>query len=109
LPSGSPPLSSAAGCGGGLDTTCNDAATTLTWSNFGSDFMGRHCIVCHNTSARAQAGVRLHTVEGVRRNARLVSSTAGTGRSMPIGSNDEPLPTDAERAQLTEWVSCGAP
>lgn len=97
-------------------TQCPDAPT-LTWEGFGRDFMTRHCLDCHSQTLEGAArhdapvGVDFDTPELVRAHAHDIDRSAGLGpdaanRSMPPGGV---LPTDQERADLSEWLACGAP
>lgn len=95
------------GCGApsGPLRSCPDAGTTLTYETFGAGFMTHYCLACHS-GARVEKRVDLSTAANVRTHAESVISTAGAGTSMPPSG---PMPSTEERAQLAEWVSCGAP
>lgn len=74
--------------------------STLTYENFGAAVMETHCLSCHDTKAP-----RLLTVEHVRLHADAILEEAVYTDSMP---RDATMPLDM-RAQLGEWLSCGAP
>lgn len=106
------------GCEGGDPTgaTC-PTDSTLTYANFGADFMGSYCTTCHSADATdrhgAPGGVNFDTQDEVVRHKAAIDSAAGKG---PDASNDWMpdedslmFPTDAEREQLAEWLACGAP
>ena len=89
------------GGGGGTGATC-PSGSKLTYSNFGQAFMDNYCVGCHQKFG-SQAGVKADT--------SAIDSYAGSGpnstnTSMPKSGT---APTDAERAQLSEWLACGAP
>ncbi len=93
-------------CGPMANTACPDAGTALTYDNFGADFMTGYCVSCHGVG-RTEKNVALNTRALVLTWKSQVSSQAGQGTSMPpTGST---IPTQAERDQLVQWVSCGAP
>lgn len=94
-----------AGCGAGVPA-CPDAGTPLTYSSFGSGFMSVYCVPCHGPS-RTEKGFNVSTLSLVQSNDSAIVSHAGTGSDMP--PSDSLLPSATERAQLTEWISCGAP
>ena len=88
-----------------------------TYETFGRPFMEIYCTRCH-ASAR-QGASRLgapsdhdfDTLAGIRGNLGHIHAWAGAGpgyvnTDMPP---DGPMPTDAERQRLTEWLVCGAP
>lgn len=58
--------------------------------------MTSYCTNCHG-----QYG----SLSGVNAEAGNIVSEAGTGTKMPEGGTK---PSSAERAKLTEWLSCGA-
>jgi len=92
-------------------------SSTLTWDNFGREFMTSYCTSCHDSNLRGdarQGAPSLHdfdTVFGVRAVSLHVDETtasgpAATNTSMPPSN---PKPTLEERRLLGEWVACGAP
>ena len=91
--------------------------SSLTYETFGRTFMTAYCTRCH--SSDLEGGARwgasaIHdfdTVQQVRRFAAQIdrgaaAGTRATNMAMPIGS---PTPTAEERAELGEWLACGAP
>jgi mono/diheme cytochrome c family protein len=92
-------------CGGGATASaCPTGGTALTYANFGQSFMSTHCISCHG-AGRAEKGVSLASQALVQSHATAVESTVASGAMPPSGAS----PTAAERAQLAEWLACGAP
>jgi uncharacterized membrane protein len=111
----------------GHDHGCGDAPgsataarcdASLTWSNFGNDFMNRFCTGCHASTvggaARQGAPVDhdFDTPEGVRAMAEHVELSAAAGPAamnvaMPPPGHD--APTRPERELLGRWLACGAP
>lgn len=106
-------------------TTCPQGST-LTYVSFGQAFFGTYCTRCHSASVTGDArngatiGVNFDTVDGIRPNACRIDSFAGSG---PKGTNTimpfditslnpvppQVFPTVGERAQLSQWLACGAP
>jgi hypothetical protein len=84
---------------------CPDAGTTLTYANFGSAFMTTHCVECHGR-VRVSRNIDLTSLAGVRANRVEIYSSAVATTVMP---QMPPNPSSAERSQLGEWLSCGAP
>lgn len=91
--------------------------SSLTWDNFGKNFMESYCTRCHSTPLTGSArngAPNDHNFESlalVQEQLEHIDTQAAAGPSvvnaeMPIG---EPTPTEAERRQLGEWVACGAP
>ena len=122
-------------------TTCADpdpvtGTTTLTWDNFGRDFMTRYCTSCHgqclHTLGQRNGASLYHDfdyLEGVMRIAKGTTDhideqagwgpkaqnsfmpgggTGGRCPSVPGGSLDEdcPQPTAEERTNLSQWLAC---
>lgn len=90
---------------------------TVTYENFGKDFMARYCLRCHSTQVKA--GARngapddhnfdtLDEVQGLRDHIdqKAGSGPAATNTDMP---RNDPKPTVEERKKLAEWLACGAP
>ncbi len=107
-----------AGCEGGEPTgaTC-PTDSTLTYANFGENFMASYCTTCHGENATDRHGaprlVNFDTIEEIRDRADEIDSAAGKG---PNASNDwmpaeesTAIPSLREREQLAEWLACGAP
>jgi uncharacterized membrane protein len=91
--------------------------STLTFQNFGNDFMQRYCLSCHsvNSQGAARGGAptdhNYDTVADVRRWGAEIDKHAAAGPSsvntlMPPAL---PRPTQPEREQLGQWIACGAP
>lgn len=117
-------------------TTCADpdpvsGTTTLTWDNFGCDFMKRYCLGCHDSSlplSMRNGAPLFHdfdTLAGVMNVPDHIDEQAGWGPDaknsfMPgAGTNDRcpstkggPLdmacikPTSEERTHLAQWLAC---
>ena len=117
-------------------TTCEDpdpatGTTTLTWQNFGHDFMCHYCTNCHDsglTVSKRNGAPLYHDLdylEGVIEVADNVDQQAGWGpmahnNQMPGGGScgkcpsmlGGPLdheclePTDEEREKLAQWIAC---
>jgi hypothetical protein len=129
-----------AACSGGsptpTGTTCADpdpvtGTTTLTWDNFGHDFMFKYCTNCHSSdlpnSKRNGAPIYhdFDTLLGVLEVPDHIDEQTGWGPkaqndfmpgggtnnrcpSVPGGSLDEncPEPTGTERTNLSQWIAC---
>lgn len=108
-------------CGGPEEGTPTGAecpeGSTLTWANFGQEFMTTYCTRCHATtltgSARqgAPGDHNFDAPELVREQSEHIDWSAAAGpdavnTDMPIGA---PTPTEDERRKLGEWLACGAP
>ena len=100
-----------AACGDDLGdptgSTC-PADSTLTYDNFGKEFVQSHCLACH--SAAGPESPKLDTLDLIRGHASDVDRAAAAGPSavntfMPEGSSVD----EAERRKLGEWLACGAP
>jgi hypothetical protein len=89
------------------------ADSPLTWGNFGEATLLTHCVGCHSENLEEGAS-RAHAPIGVDFNthaltrswlARIHARSADDNRTMP------PVDTmsDATRAQLGDWLACGAP
>lgn len=100
------------------ETEC-PPASTLTYENFGRQFMEDYCTSCHATTKvgadrnGATADHDFDILAGIRGVAMHIDQAAGIGpasanRNMPP-DDEAAQPTDAEREQLAEWLSCGAP
>jgi hypothetical protein len=75
------------------------ACTTKTYANFGQAFFAAKCNGCHAIQRPV-----LTTQTGIRTNASICKSEISRG-SMPQGSS---LSTQ-EKADVLEWLNCGAP
>jgi hypothetical protein len=121
-----------AACGGDSPTPTGTECPspdpmTLTYDNFGRDFMQRYCIVCHDSSLTRSMrnGAPLYhdfdTLIGVLQVSNHVDEQAGSG---PNASNDFmppsrcpstkggaldtdcARPTEEERKNLALWIAC---
>lgn len=111
-----------AACGeeGGKPTgaTCPQGST-LTYTNFGQQFMTDYCTRCHSSTATDRHGApddaNFDTLNGVKAHSAHVDEEAGSGpdatnEGMPEDTDaTNPAPTTAERAMLSEWIACGMP
>ena len=120
-----------AACGGNptsTGTVCPDPdPMTLTWDNFGREFMTKYCTWCHDSSlprSQRNGAPLFHdydTLLGVLKTPDHIDQQAGHGPdasnnfmppercpASPGGalSKDCARPTDAERRQLAEWIAC---
>lgn len=90
--------------------------STLTWDNFGQEFMSSYCTRCH--SSELECGERhdaplehdFDTAAGVLLVGEHVDRYAAAG---PNGVNelmpkDGDKPSEEERRKLGEWLACGA-
>ena len=87
--------------------TC-PTTSTLTYENFGRQFMDTYCVSCHAGKERPD----LSTLANVQREAKEIAATAAGG---PLGENtnmpgpgEDPEPTSEERKKLGEWIAGGA-
>jgi hypothetical protein len=90
------------------DMPCPTSGTTLTYDNFGAQFMADHCNSCHSSARNgAPVGYRFDTLDEVLEHRdRIFIRAAGPNVTMPPGPDDPP---SAEREKLAEWLACGAP
>ncbi len=94
-------------CGGDDDdggANCDDS--TLTYANFAESFMNDYCTGCHAPDATVRQAPDLNTYASVSASSDRVNARAGNGTTMPPF---DPRPSAQERADLAEWISCGAP
>jgi hypothetical protein len=103
------------GCGKGETTIderpCPQGGTSLTYDDFGRDFLSKYCQVCHGQGGTDRNGAPsdydFYDVEMVRAfKDRIFARAAGDNTSMPPGPDDPPA---ADREKLAEWLACGAP
>ncbi len=91
--------------------------STLTYENFGREFMEDYCTRCHAADlmgAARQGAPTFHDfdtrfgVKAVDEHIDLTTAAgpAATNESMPP---DGPWPTLRERELLGEWIACGVP
>jgi hypothetical protein len=113
-------LAFVAACGG--DPVGEDTGSTCpttdppTYASFGQGFFTMYCLECHSQaklgSDRQGAPVTIDfdTRSLVRENTSRIDKQAAFGpkaknRLMPDGGHD-PVPTDAERIRLGEYIAC---
>lgn len=89
---------------GGTGVNCDDS--TLTYANFGEQFFTSFCTDCHAPDAVVSQSPSLDSYDAVSAQADRANARAGIGLTMPP---TEPRPSAQERADLAEWVECGAP
>ncbi len=98
------------------ETECPDDST-LTYENFGQQFMEDYCTDCHHSELRGaerKGAPSFHdfdTVFGIRAVSNHIDETTAAG---PAAINDgmpraAPYPTLDERYLLGEWIACGMP
>ena len=68
---------------------------SLTYASFGMAFFATYCNTCHSWDQQS-----------AQTSGEVIVGAAGTGTFMPPG---DPRPSPQERAQLTSWITCGAP
>lgn len=100
----------AVGCGESGEATGSSCPTTqtLTYENFGQEFMSKHCLACH--SASGPESPKFDTLEQIQANLSAIDETAAAGPNavntiMPEGGSVD----EAERRKLGEWLACKAP
>lgn len=102
--------------GPATETQC-PPTSTLTYANFGEEFMTTYCTRCHSSTLSGEARMGapafhdFDTLEGIIGVANHIDETAASG---PAATNDSmPIdgiqPTLEERQQLAEWIACGNP
>lgn len=101
---------SLAGCGDDAETV-DCSMSTLSYANFGEEFMTNYCIDCHTTGdpdrGGAPVGVNFETLQLVQNQASSVDRRSGAnGNGMPPIAY-EAQPSQADRVLLTEWITCG--
>jgi cytochrome c5 len=99
--------------------TCPQGST-LTYTNFGKGFLDKYCVECHDankTGAARKGAPEFHdfdTLSGFKSVSDHADEYSGSGPSatnvlMPEVDGTRPIPTTAERAQLSQWIACGSP
>lgn len=109
----------AGACGGDSDepgsadaASTSDASPALSWTSFGDDFFTRYCHDCHGAGDTLRDYSQLSMVRAEMDKIRCgVSAVSLSGcsipaRQFPIGTG--PMPTDAERGSLVQWIDEGA-
>jgi hypothetical protein len=90
---------------------CPPGGTTLTYDNFGKEFMGEWCNSCHSAPDGQRNGAPdsfvFDTQAGViAHKDRIFARAADTNNSMPVGPDVIPM---SMRVDLANWLACGAP
>ena len=83
------------------EIACPDPQT-LTYANYGAQFMSDHCTECHKSGDERPY---LDTQARVQAAANQVIAEAVYHSAMP---EDGSL-TNAQRVELGQWLTCGAP
>lgn len=80
--------------------------STLTYDNFGANFLSTYCNSCHASgTAGAPRDIKFNSIDDVHSHrSRIFIRAAGPNVTMPPGPTDPP---QAERDQLAEWLACG--
>jgi len=94
----------------GADTidqhACPPGGTTLTYDNFGKQFINDYCVSCHG-GPNGYSSRAFTTVESIRASKdRIYANAAADNTFMPPGPDDPPK---SERDRLADWLACGAP
>lgn len=85
---------------------CPPGGTSLTYDNFGKQFMNDYCVSCHG-GPNGYSSRAFTTVESIRVSRdRIFVNAAADNTFMPPGPDDPPK---SERDKLADWLSCGAP
>ena len=98
------------------NATC-PPGSTLTYANFGQQFMQSYCTRCHSstlTGAARMGAPAFHDYDmlsGIRAVADHIDETTGSG---PAATNEfmppnGTKPSLAERQMLAEWIACQTP
>jgi uncharacterized membrane protein len=88
--------------------------STLTYANFGQNFMSTYCTRCHSSALTgdmrqgAPADHNFDTLAGILKMADHIDEEAAAG---PNGVNtgmpeSDPKPSEEERRKLGEWLAC---
>jgi uncharacterized membrane protein len=105
-------------CGGSKDLPACPQGSTLTAQNFGITYMNTYCTRCHSVQrtgggrANAPKDVNYDTLDEIRADAKRIHEQAGVNADDSVNTDmppSAPVPTEAERRQLSEWLACGAP
>lgn len=88
------------------NASCPDGGTQLSYENFGQPFFSAWCVECHG-GPHGHSSRAFNTAELIRSaNPRIFANATGTNAPMPPGPRE---PSAIERAELAEWLACGAP
>jgi uncharacterized membrane protein len=101
------------------------ADSTMTYANFGADFMMKYCTGCHSKNPQdgkrhgAPDDVNFDTQLQVQQHRSDIDRAVGKGpkadnkfmpdHDAPTELTNYTMPSDAEREQLSVWLACGAP
>jgi hypothetical protein len=93
------------------DHPCPPGGTTLTYDNFGKEFLDGNCQGCHGSAGGnrrgAPTGVDFGDLQAVHQwRERIFDRAAASNTTMPPGPDDPPAD---QRAKLADWLACGAP
>jgi hypothetical protein len=91
--------------------------STLTYDNFGKDFVGKYCLRCHSDKVTGTARNKApadHNFDKLSDIALLVPHIDQYAAAGPASTNtkmppDGAKPSTDERKQLGEWLACGTP
>ncbi|MBX7115258.1 MAG: cytochrome c [Myxococcaceae bacterium] len=85
---------------------CPDEGTALRYDNFAQPFFSAWCVECHGGQL-GHSSRAFNTLELIRASqSRIFANATGPNAPMPPGPDE---PSAAERAQLAQWLACGAP
>lgn len=80
-----------------------------TYENFGTDFMAKYCLNCHNSAKSglsrkfAPKGMDFDKVESIKKEKAVIITEVYTEKKMPpFGTK----PSDEQRAQVKSWLEC---
>jgi hypothetical protein len=88
----------------------------LTYKNFAAGFFSSYCIRCHDSSLSgtdrngAPADRNYDSLSGLVDTGSMLidqAAAAGPARTNTFMPPSSPLPSDAERRRLGEWLACG--
>jgi uncharacterized membrane protein len=96
--------------------TCPDNST-LSYDNFGKDFMSKYCLRCHSTKVTGAARMMApadHNFDTLAEIALLAEHIDQYAAAGPASTNvkmpkNDPKPSMDDRMKLGEWLACGAP
>jgi uncharacterized membrane protein len=115
-------IAGAAACGGddhdddhegsASGATC-PADNTLTYDNFGRDFMSKYCTKCHSSTATDRHGAPANhdfdTLAGILPMADHIDEHAAAGPNAvntEMPPEGETAPSEDERRKLGQWLAC---
>lgn len=86
------------------ETSDAGSCDALTYASFGETFLSNYCVSCHGPTM-AQKNIRLDSLAGLTAAKAKVKSEVSGGAMPPRGSK---APSSQERAELGQWINCGA-